>query len=67
MGAIEYGICEVCLKEGPLVRTYYHYDIKCECHSPNHFELVRHHEECIPKEPAFTRIQVRTSTLNKKQ
>lgn len=36
-GASEYGYCNVCAKEGHITRTYFKYDIKCECHSPNHY------------------------------
>ncbi len=51
-GDIESGTCELCNKESVVLnRTYYHYDIKCKCHSPNHFILVRHCDTCVPKEP----------------
>lgn len=59
----EYGKCEVCGEEGVLERTYFEYPIKCECHSPNHFEIVRHHKDCIPKEPEYTTIKVNTESL----
>lgn len=49
--AIENARCDVCGIIGEVQRTYYHYDIKCECHSPNHFEIVRHHEGCVPRPP----------------
>lgn len=65
-GDIEYGKCECCDKEGPLQRTYFRYDIKCECHSPQHFELVRHCNSCEPKEPATTKVSMKTSELPKK-
>jgi hypothetical protein len=64
-GDIEYGACEVCYKEAPLSRKYYHYDIKCECHSPKHFEIVRHCKDCTPKEPKTTKIRYKTSDLKK--
>ena len=54
--AIEHGKCDVCGKEGPVKRTYYHYDILCECHSPSHFELVKHCENCMPVEPETTNV-----------
>ena len=64
MGEIEYGKCEVCGHEAPLRRKYFHYpDIKCACHSPCHFDLVRHCGKCKPKQPAYTRIELRTDTL----
>lgn len=64
-GACEVGKCEVCGKEAVLQRTYYRYPIKCECHSPEHFELVRHCRDCVPKEPTYTRITVRTADLKR--
>ncbi len=38
-GCVEIGICDICKKEAHLQRTYFRYNIKCECHSPYHFEL----------------------------
>ena len=61
----EYGRCEVCGEEGILTRTYFRYDIKCECHSPNHFEIVLHHKDCVPKEPTYTKVSFRTEELKK--
>lgn len=68
MGEQEVGKCEVCRKEENLVlqRTYFHYDIKCECHSPNHFEIVRHCKDCTPAEPVETKLYVKTIYLNRK-
>ena len=64
MGAIEYGRCDICGKENHLHRTYFHYpDIKCDCHSPCHWDLVRHCKECTPKHPEYTKISVRTDKL----
>lgn len=40
-GCIEFGKCDYCGKETTVQRKYYHYDIKCDCHSPNHFEIRR--------------------------
>ncbi len=62
-GAVEYGRCDICGKEAPLARRYFHYGIPCECHSPNHFELVRHCKDCEPKEPGETTVKLRTDTL----
>lgn len=50
---IEFGKCEICGKEAPLERTYFFYNIKCGCHSPQHFELVIHCADCIPKMPSI--------------
>jgi hypothetical protein len=66
MGECEYGKCQVCGKETFLQRTYFRYpDIKCECHLPCHFDLIIHCAECTPKQPEYTRITLRTATLNK--
>ena len=64
-GEVQYGNCKVCGKVGPLVRTYFYYDVKCECHSPNHFEIVYHCDTCIPEEPEQTKITIKTEELNK--
>lgn len=65
MGEVEYGQCDVCKLEGILTRTYIKYDIKCECCSPNHFELIRHHISCIPEEPQYTRPLIKTENIKK--
>jgi hypothetical protein len=54
MNCIEHGKCDVCGKERGLNRVTYHYGIKCECHSPDHFEIVRHCSDCKPKPPRKT-------------
>lgn len=66
MGDIEFGQCEVCNKENILRRTYFHYDIKCECHSPNHFVIIRHCNECEPKQPLTTAVHVLPSSADKR-
>ena len=48
---IEFGKCDICGKDDNLERTYFEYDIKCDCHSPRHFELVRHCKDCVPSMP----------------
>ena len=48
---IEFGKCDICGKEDNLERTYFEYDINCECHSPKHFELVSHCKDCVPSMP----------------
>lgn len=45
----EYGRCEVCGAEGPLDRTYFYYDIRCDCcgnRDGYHFELMCHCSKC---------------------
>ena len=59
MGEMEYGKCEVCGKENSLTRTYYHYNIKCECHSPTHFVVVKHCRGCIPKPPREIKVYLK--------
>ena len=64
-GSVEFGKCEVCGKEAPLQRTYWHYNVKCECHSPSHWEMKRHCVDCIPEEPVVTNITLKTESLEK--
>lgn len=66
MGDIEFGKCEVCGKETSLQRSCFYYDIECECHSPYHFEFVKHCRNCIPKEPEITKITIKTANLIKR-
>ena len=63
-GEVEVGRCECCGKENvPLTRTYFRYPFECECHSPEHFILVRHCEDCEPKEPRETKVVLKTEDL----
>lgn len=64
-GTIEIYQCSICKKVGPVNRKYYMYRIKCECHSPWHFELVYHCTDCIPVEPKQTRVLFDTSKIIK--
>ena len=61
-GCIEHGCCEYCGEIGPINRKYYTYGIQCQCHSPEHFELVYHCDKCEPKDPGIKKIE-----LTKKQ
>lgn len=61
MSSIEIGKCDVCGNESHLHRTYFRYNIKCDCHSPQHFELVCHCFDCVPREPIYTIITVGSS------
>lgn len=63
MADAEIGKCVVCGTIGVVARTYFSYDIKCECHAPNHFEIVKHCVGCVPKEPTETRIVFKTKDL----
>jgi hypothetical protein len=60
---IEYGICNVCGKYAPLLRTYYNYNVKCECHSSNHFEIIKHCRDCMPTQPEETWIKLKSKDL----
>jgi hypothetical protein len=64
-GNILFGSCEVCGKEAILERTYYNYEIKCECHSPNHFECIDHCSNCTPIEPYITKIYMKSSNIKR--
>lgn len=59
MGEIEYGVCDVCGCQDQLERTYYYYGIKCDCHSPEHFEIMRTCPRCEPKPPKRTKVEIR--------
>ena len=61
-GEMEYGSCDVCgAKDVAVSRKYYYYDIKCECHSPTHFEIVWYCEQCKDKvkPPIRTTIKIK--------
>jgi hypothetical protein len=62
-GSNEFGKCEVCGREGIVNRTYFHYDIPCECHGEKHFEIAWHCATCTPKEPELVSISVKTEAL----
>lgn len=61
------GTCAICKKPNQdLHRTYFHYDeIKCLCHSPNHFDLIDHCKNCEPKEPLSTMVNLSVEETNK--
>ena len=65
MGTVEQGNCMVCGKKDvcPIERTYFRYDLECECHSPKHFEIVWHCPTCIPQQPTETKVVFKTSDL----
>lgn len=60
-GCMMYGKCDVCGKESNLNRKYFYYGIQCECHSPEHFEIVEHCDDCVPVAPERTRITIKPS------
>lgn len=60
MGEIMVGKCDVCGKENvELQRKVYYYGIKCECHSPQHFEIVEHCKDCTPKPPKRITVEIK--------
>ena len=64
-GDVEWGTCEYCEKEGPLDRTYFRYDINCECCNNNHFEIVWHCYTCEPKDPGIRKIKLSNEIKHK--
>lgn len=58
-GDVEYGKCGMCSKLSTLNRKYYYYNIKCECHSPEHFEYVSYCSGCTPVPPNKTTITMK--------
>ena len=58
MGEMEIGRCEICGEESvPLNRIYYRFpNIKCACHSPCHFILIRYCDKCTPHPPRETKV-----------
>ena len=55
---VEHGTCEYCGIKGPINRKYFKYGIHCECHSPEHFELVFHCDKCEPIDPGIQKIKL---------
>lgn len=71
MNSIELGKCDICGKETSLSRTYFYYNIPCECCGCKidgknmHFELVHHCEHCVPKIPKEITLSVKSAIDNK--
>lgn len=65
MGEIEWGKCEYCGTEGRLNRTYFRYDIKCECCNNNHFEIIWHCDKCEPVDHGVRKIQISAEEKHK--
>lgn len=64
-GEWEWGKCEYCGFEGQINRAYFEYDIVCECHNNNHFEMVYHCDECEPKDPGIRELKLNNETKHK--
>ena len=54
-------ICgDICHKKKPVTRTYYEYNIPCECCGGQyHFQVVRTCQDCEPQPPTWVHAQVR--------
>lgn len=70
-GDTEYGKCDMCGNETFLSRTYFHYNIPCECcgckrdGKDMHFELVKHCKDCIPDVPKEIKPVLKSKIDNK--
>lgn len=62
-GEVEFSKCDYCGNEDYVNRKYFHYNIKCECHSPKHFEMRRYCKNCFPVEPKVTTLTVSSKVL----
>jgi len=60
-GSVEINDCSICGKKGVvgINRKYFHYNIKCDCHSPMHFEMIYHCNDCIPIPPKKTVVYIK--------
>lgn len=65
-GEIEVGKCSICGKEKQLHRRYYHYDIPCECHGEQHFEIIFYCNDCVNdvKPPREIRVILKANPVD---
>ena len=62
----EHGECNFCGELGLIQRTYYYYDVDCECCSGDkHFEIVWNCHQCIPYDMGIQNIQLSNKTKHK--
>ena len=62
----EHGECNFCGELGLLQRTYYYYDVDCECCSGDkHFEIVWNCYQCIPHDLGIQTIQLSNKAKHK--
>jgi hypothetical protein len=55
--SIEDGHCDICGKYTVLERKYFYYNVRCDCClGDQHFELIRHCNDCVPKAPSRIKI-----------
>jgi len=57
MCSIEQGTCDICHTPNVPITRHYQYwkTIKCDCCSPQHFDIIRHCKDCKPIELQTTR------------
>lgn len=71
MNAQEFGMCEMCGQLLPLERTYFYYDIHCQCCGCKedgrnmHFELIKHCADCVPDIPKKIHPVLKSAIDNK--
>lgn len=61
-GDIEWGTCPFCGKDSSLERTYFYYNIKCECCGNKngwHFEIIKHCNKCPAPIPTHVHLFIR--------
>jgi len=59
MDEVMYGKCDCCGKSARLKRTYFYYDVQCDCRickEDKHFELVNHCKDCNPTAPSTIQV-----------
>ena len=68
----EFGKCDICGKEAVLSRTYFYYDIHCQCCGCKedgrdmHFECVHHCKDCVPDVPKVIKPELMSKIGNTK-
>jgi hypothetical protein len=65
-GDVEWADCEYCGNNEHVERTYFRYDVKCECCNDRHFEIVWHCNNCEPKDPGIRKIDLSNQEKHKK-
>lgn len=67
MNSVMFGHCNICGKEDYLSVKTYEYDLKCECHSPYHFERIEHCSNCVPSPPTNTLVWIKPKGYGKSE
>lgn len=60
---VEFGKCDYCGRETNVKRKYFYYNIKCDCHSPRHFEIRYYCKDCTPRPPHETKVTYLSHSL----